>query len=169
MSELRDLPEAGGGLWRDVTVVVTLNQLMQLDSTKRALLLEALVAITAASAAIRLMPFRKVVQLAGNRQLGTELAKPAEMASAIRQARWAVGAVADRVPWRTVCFQRGLALHWMMRRRGLPSLLHYGVAHDPEKKLSAHVWLSCGGETVLGGEEAAKFTCLATFPASALS
>ena len=66
-----------------------------------------------------------------------------------------------------MCFQRGLALHLMARRRGVASVLHYGVAQDPAEGLAAHVWVSVDGHTVIGGEQAPRFTCLARFPASA--
>jgi hypothetical protein len=52
----------------------------------------------------------------------------------------------------------------MLRRRGMPTLLHYGVGRA-EKKLSAHVWVSLGGEILAGEEEAARHACLVTFPA----
>jgi hypothetical protein len=55
----------------------------------------------------------------------------------------------------------------MLRRRGLPSILHYGVGRGPESRLRAHVWVSLEGETLLGGEVAEQFACLATFPPSA--
>jgi hypothetical protein len=85
-------------------------------------------------------------------------------AGAPKRIRWAIDAWSARVPWRAVCFQRGLAAHRMLRRRGLPSILHYGVAQEPASGLKAHVWVSLDGVDVIGGEEAAKFSCLATFP-----
>jgi hypothetical protein len=78
-----------------------------------------------------------------------------------------VGACADRVPWKAVCFQRGLALHWMLRRRGIASVLHYGIAQGNDRGLRAHVWISADGRVVLGGAEAAEFTCVASFPPAA--
>jgi hypothetical protein len=83
----------------------------------------------------------------------------------IGRVRWAVEACARRLPWRIVCFQKGVAVHRMLLRRGIPSTLHYGVAQDKERGLSAHVWVSCNGDPVIGGEEAIGYTCLATFPA----
>ena len=83
---------------------------------------------------------------------------------AVQRVAQAVNAWARRFPWKTVCFQKGLALHWMLRRRGVDSRLHYGVDHHAVKGLRAHVWVSVGGETVMGGEVADEFTCLATFP-----
>jgi hypothetical protein len=58
-------------------------------------------------------------------------------------------------------------MHWLLQRRGLQTVLHYGVAQNPERGLAAHVWVTHGGEAIIGGEEAPNFTCLATFPADA--
>lgn len=137
----------------------------RLDTGNQVALAEAFLVLAAASLAIRLAPFRQVVRFAASRPRQVRGAD-VEQARRMRQARWAVQRVADRVPWRAVCFQRGLALHLMLRRRGVPSYLHYGVAKDEAKGLAAHVWISSGGETVLGGETADRFACLATFPSA---
>jgi hypothetical protein len=38
-----------------------------------------------------------------------------------------VDAIADRMPFRVVCLQRGFAYQWMLRRRGEDAILHYGI------------------------------------------
>lgn len=82
----------------------------------------------------------------------------------VARVRWAVNAFADRAPWRAVCFQRGLAAHAMLRRRGLPSTLHYGVRNTEDAQLKAHVWVTVGPHPVVGVAEAAQFHRLASFP-----
>jgi hypothetical protein len=132
-----------------------------LGAANRRLLAEALPALVLASLAVKLAPFRRVAAWAGGRGGdGGALMDEATM----RKARWAVEAWARRVPWRAVCFQKGLALHWMLRRRGVASALHYGVAKDEGAGLKAHVWVSVAGRPVIGGEGADGFACLATFP-----
>jgi hypothetical protein len=123
------------------------------------LLAEALAALTLASMAIALLPFRKVAAAASVRGHRTTR-DDSEM---VRRVHGAVQGWAWRVPWKTVCFQRGLALHWMLRRRGIRSVLLYGVGHR-EDGLAAHVWVDVDGVTVIGGEEAPGFACLARFP-----
>lgn len=44
------------------------------------------------------------------------------------------------VPWRTVCLRKGLALQWMLRRRGIDARLHYGIGKDDVGALCAHLW-----------------------------
>ncbi len=128
------------------------------------LLAEALVTLALASAAIRLLPFRRVAALAGSGRLGSGRVRgdPGDI-DAVRRA---VLAWARRVPWRVVCFQQGLALHLMARRRGIATVLHYGVVQE-SGGLAAHVWVSVDDAVVIGGEEAPRFTCLARFPAAA--
>ena len=134
---------------------------------------EALAALAWASFAIAFRPFRKVAEAASKAP-----ARPAASLEAglPKRIRWAVDAWGRRVPWRALCFQRGLAAHRMLRRRGygsIPSQFEnhvraaqqgLGVAQEEAKGISAHVWVSLDGRAVIGGEEAPNFTCLATFP-----
>ena len=126
----------------------------------RLLLAEALLTLVLASLAIRLLPFRKVVGAAASTDRSGGTAD--STGETARKTVWAVRAWARRVPWKAVCFQQGLAVHVMLRRRGIASHLHYGVSQADG--LKAHVWVSAAGRDVIGGEEAAGFTCLATYP-----
>lgn len=130
---------------------------------ERLLFAEALAALALASLAVALLPFRLVAAAASRGAARREA--DAETVDAVRRA---VEAWARRVPWRAVCFQRGLAVHWMLRRRGLASLLHYGVGRGDDRALAAHVWVSAGGRDAIGGEGAGGYVCLATFPANSL-
>ena len=127
------------------------------------LVAEALAALALASLAIALLPFRRVAAAASVRGR-RETRDDTEM---VRRVRGAITGWSRRVPWKAVCFQRGLAMHWMLRRRGIRSVLLYGV-RQREEGLGAHVWVDVGGETVIGGEEAPDFACLARFPPEAV-
>jgi hypothetical protein len=120
---------------------------------------EALAALALASLAIALLPFRWVAAAASVR--GRRASRPDS--GTVRRVRGAIRGWSRRVPWKAVCFQRGLALHWMLRRRGIPSVLLYGARREGDG-LAAHVWVDVEGETVIGGEEAPSFACLARFP-----
>lgn len=133
-----------------------------LGSTEILLVAEAGVSLTAASLIIAFLPFRAVTKLAA--KLGEGKRVPAtEQRDQAHGCRWAVEKCARRLPWRAVCFQQGLALQMMLRRRNLSSVLHYGVAQS-KNGLKAHVWISVAGEVVLGGETAQSFAELASFP-----
>lgn len=127
------------------------------------LLVEALGCLAAASVAVRMLPFRKVAAFASRQRFLNEVISADAHRQAVSRIRWAVSAVARRVPWRTVCFQKGLAAQLLLRRRRLPALLHYGISNRDER-LSAHVWVTSSNLPVIGSEVAHEYTCVAVFP-----
>jgi len=122
------------------------------------LLGEALVELTAASMKVRFVPFRRITSAIARRAVRADA-----RAVDVDRLRWAIHAAARRLPLRTKCIETALALQAMLRRRGVVSVLHYGVRRDDEGKLGAHVWLTIDGEFVIGGECAPEFACVATF------
>jgi hypothetical protein len=137
-----------------------LPRLHRLSGADWLLLAEALPTLAWASFAIALLPFRRVAATAARPR--RDRRRPDRPTP--RKIVWAVNAWGRRAPWRVVCFQRGLAAHWMLRRHGYDSVLHYGVAQEAGAGLKAHVWVSLDGRPMVGGEEAPQFACLATFP-----
>ena len=142
----------------------TVGRLRRLGWSGLLAVAEACFALTIASLAIALLPFRRLSAMLTRFSRERAVAPPGSQRT-IAQAVHAVEAAARRMPWRTVCFQKGVALHLMLQRRGVASVLHYGVAQDVEKGLTAHVWVSAYGTMILGGEAADDYACLATFPA----
>ena len=123
------------------------------------LLIETGLAMIVASAAIRLVPFRRLAGWMGRRPVAGRQAKRDEIARIAR----AIRAWSSRLPWRTLCFEQGLTAHWMLRRRGLASTLYYGAA-TLEGHLKAHVWVRSGEGDVVGCEIASDYALLARFP-----
>ncbi len=115
--------------------------------------------LAAAALAIAVLRFRRVAAMAGG-----EWAMRAVEPSELGRIGWAVEAAARRVPWRTVCFQKGLAAHWMLRRRRIESTLCYGVRQSVDKGVEAHVWVVSGERDVIGCEIADQFAKVARFP-----
>ncbi len=125
-----------------------------------ALFAEAAAALSLASLAVRFWPFPWLTRSAG-------LGGQGRRAVDVRPVGLAVQRAARRLPWRTVCFQQGLAAQWMLRRRGAPARLHYGVRNDADR-LSAHVWVTLDGQPVIGAERDGPHSCVASFPPAAL-
>lgn len=123
---------------------------------------EAACALALAWAAIRLLPFRILMRTTafGPDPIEPSDARSRTVAMAVRQA---VKRAARRLPWTIVCFPEGLAAHWMLRRRSMPSQLHYGLRPSTEK-LSAHVWVTLAGEVIVGEEADDPHHCVAIFP-----
>jgi hypothetical protein len=126
------------------------------------LLSEALVVLTIASLAIRIVPFRQLAAAAGRKGQVRALEDP-EVEATLKRIRWAIGAAACRVPWKAVCIQRGFATHFLLRRRLLASELHYGIRRGEGSHLKSHVWVTSAGAMVVGGEVADEYACVATF------
>jgi hypothetical protein len=124
---------------------------------------EAALWLVMAGLALRTLPFSRLAQLAAwPRPLGRGDADDV----AARAIGRAVEAAARRTPWPVRCFEKGLAAHAMLRRRGRPSVLYYGGRMEQERGLTAHVWVELGGLGVVGAREAASFAVLAAFPSA---
>ncbi len=139
-----------------------LKRARRLPVTDRTLLARTAVNLGLAALMVRWLPFRRVMATAE-----LPLAPVQGPADLPQRLVWAVEAGARHLPWRIVCFQKGLALHWMLRRAGFPSLLHYGVGQNGARGLTAHVWVSLHGRILVGADEAAAHACLATYPSGA--
>lgn len=140
-----------------------LARLRRLTWRDWALLAEAFVSLAAACVAVRLVPFRRLAPHIG--AITTD-APPAHGPGRGQPARIgrAVQAVSRRVPWHTKCLTEAMAAQWMLRRRGLPAVLHLGVQKEGGA-MSAHAWTSCNDEFVVCGAGAERFTPIAAFRA----
>jgi hypothetical protein len=136
-----------------------LQRLSDLGSQRRRLLAEAVVTLSLVSAGLRLLPFRRAIEL------GDVRARPVPGSGGIDDVVWAIEAAAWRLPWRAVCLHKGLTAQRMLRRRGIDALLDYGIRTDGvEQVLEAHVWVTVDGQAIIGGEEAEGFARVARYP-----
>jgi hypothetical protein len=129
----------------------------------RLLLFEGTLWLAVAGLAIAVLPFRVIGRLAAT-PIRRPDPLPAERRREAKRIRWAIAVAAPRVPWKAVCFQKGLAAQFMLRRRGVPSVLYYGAAMDSRGQLTAHVWVRDGDLDVIGGEMASRYALLTMFP-----
>lgn len=140
-------------------------KLCALSGTDAVALAEASVLMTLARPLIRLVPFRTIAAAVSTAR------KPSGhdafvIAATVDRVAWAVDRSAKRVPTRALCFERGLAAHVMLRRRGLDSTLVYGVApgDGAGSVLRAHVWVHVDDVEVAGGGEASAYAPMVSFP-----
>ena len=120
---------------------------------------EAWLSLGLAATQLKRRPFEQVMRFKAPRTSGS--GGGAEIARLV----WAVGAARRRSWLRAKCIESALALRAMLRRRNVAATLHYGVRNAGGEQLQAHVWLSVDGTVVIGGEEAAGFTEVASFGA----
>ena len=130
----------------------------------RLLLLEALVYLGTARAALLIIPFRRLVGLLGwhvDEPPAGDDAGPVPMEA--RRIAAAVELVARRTPWESACLAQATAARLMLRRRGLTSQLFLGTRIDASGKLLAHAWLRCGDKILVGASDYRRFTILTAF------
>jgi hypothetical protein len=138
-----------------------LRHFRRLGFRRQLVIVEATAALAAAAAAIAFLPFRKAVKL-GSRPMPSTRSRI--HGASVEEICWSVEAVARRVPWRAMCFERGLAAQWMLRRRGHDAKLVYGARLADRDGLDAHVWVTLADRILIGGEQAEEFQRLATLP-----
>lgn len=151
-------------------LVRQLRRLLARPRHEIALVFEALLWLALVRAALVVLPFRRIVGLAGLTQRSS--AGPAPLAAiAGEPARigWALGAAAAHTPWQSTCLCQALAGAAMLRRRRLPSTLYLGVARDASapERVAAHAWLCCDDAIVTGAGVHAQFRSVATFVSGA--
>jgi hypothetical protein len=127
-----------------------------------ALAAEALVLLAGFRAALAMVPVRRIIGAIarGRADQGKGELNAIQTRLTVRQVQWAVMAAARHSIVEFVCFPQALAGYTMLRRRGVPSTLVYGVARSAEGDLLAHTWLTVGDETLLGGETAQEFIAI---------
>jgi hypothetical protein len=140
-----------------------MEKFFQLPRNDRLLLVEATLWLAVAGLAIAVLPFRQVGRMAARPTRRSEPPPQARVRD-VKRIRWSIIVAARRVPWRARCFQQGLAAQFMLRRRGVPSVLYYGAAPNDRHGLSAHVWVRDGDVDVIGSEIASRYAQLAAFP-----
>lgn len=137
--------------------VTSLKRFVRLGLRRQLLVVEAVAALAVAAAAIALVPFRTAVKLGSRPLRGNKRI-------AVEEICWSAKAASARVPWRAMCFERGLAVQWMLRRRGHDAKLVYGARLGEEDGLDAHVWVTLEDRILIGEEQASLFRSLATHP-----
>ena len=76
---------------------------------------------------------------------------------------WAVTRSARYAPFRAVCLPQAIAAQAMLRRRDVPTVMHFGVAKIAGEPLAAHAWLHAGSIEVTGFPMLHEFTEIARF------
>jgi hypothetical protein len=130
-----------------------------LSASRRWLLLEAFAALLTARCALALLPVRWIFRWLESpvRAAPASAGADADSPDNVERIRWAVLTVSRYGPLSFVCFPQALAAHAMLRRRGIVSIMHYGVRRSADRQLRAHTWLEVDHRMLLGGESALLF------------
>jgi hypothetical protein len=144
------------------STISLIGKFFRLPMHDQRILLEATLWLAVAALAIAVLPFCQVGRLA-TRPIRQLEPSPEGRLREVKRIRWAIEVSAPHVPWCAVCFQQGLAAQFMLRRRGVPSVLYLGAAMDGGTGLSAHVWVRDDDFDVIGGEISSRYAQLAAF------
>lgn len=136
----------------------SLSRLFRLPGAERRLLANAFWRLIAARLGLILFPVRMLSRQEPRKQAATP------GAFTLRQAVWAVGAAARRLPG-TRCLAQSLALQALLREAALRSELRIGVAKNADGGLIAHAWVVCEGEPIAFNEDLGRYSAF-PFPRS---
>jgi hypothetical protein len=122
---------------------------------RRGVVAEACLGLFAAEARLRLLPLKRQGMLAmappEDAAVAETVGKPSETERrAALEVGWAVTRAAAYLPLPARCLAQALAARAMLRRRGIGSVMHVGVARPDEGALEAHAWLEAAGMEVTG-------------------
>jgi len=144
--------------------VNALRKFLALSWMERFLLLEAFYYLGWARFTLLTSPFKRIAPNLGKQLKKDEIRSsntpPIELAT---QVGWAVDVVSRRTPWESACLAQAMAGKFMLRRRGLSSLLYLGTKKDEFGEFVAHAWLQNGNKILLGGGGVESFVILSAF------
>jgi hypothetical protein len=137
---------------------------MKIATIRRAYPREATVTLFLARLALRLWPVRQIFSW-----IDRPLRKINRFAdNEVAWTAWAVGQAARRSGLKTLCLPCALAMHAMLRRRGIGSRVCLGVSRD-NRQLVAHAWVEVGGTAFMAETDIGPLQDLARFGGEAHS
>lgn len=128
-----------------------LGRAFRLPPDERAFLFQAWALFLIVELALRVLPLRRLLTLAQAAPPTRPVGAPPAVPPLSRLVR--LVEIAGRyATWNPTCLRQALVLSWLLRRRGVPTSIHVGVARR-DGRLAAHAWLERDGEVILGGSE----------------
>lgn len=126
---------------------------------------EALMVLAAVRLVLGILPFPVAMARLGLRSEagkgGRDCGRAPE--SAILAVARAVQRGSRVAPFKAVCLQQAVAAAMMLRRHGLAVEVHFGVARDEQRVLTAHAWSICRGAVITGEHSMSRYAPIAVF------
>lgn len=147
-----------------------LRRFAQVGHHRRGLVVEAVLWLLLARLALLFVPFPRLARHLGSFVSPAD-ARATQARSHASQAHarladeigWAVTRSAHYLPFKAVCLPQAMAARFMLKRRGVSSVLHFGAAKGEEKPIDAHAWLDAAGVPVTGYPVAEGFAEIGCF------
>ena len=118
---------------------------LSLSKAEKALFFEALWSQYWCSFLLLVLPFRRIVK----RYPNPETPGDTPDRSLLESIRMATARANVLAPWKNRCLVQSLAARRMLSRRGIPSILSFGVTLDDQKKVMAHAWIRVGDTEIV--------------------
>jgi hypothetical protein len=131
---------------------------MKLRTRRRLYLREAFIALLLARIAVRLIAPIHIFAWVDRPPKRTARFAGVE----IDWVAWAIEAAAAKWPIDASCLPCALAVHAMLRRRGIASRICLAVART-DRELAGHAWVEVGSNRIIGGTGGDRFTRIAEF------
>jgi hypothetical protein len=115
------------------------------------LIWEAWLRLAASKCRLRAQPFRAIAPALGHPVPTADLELSEDPCPGADRIGWAVRTASRYTLWTSGCLPQAIAAKQMLRRRGLPSTVYFGMARTPNGTLRAHAWVRAGATPVVGG------------------
>jgi len=135
-----------------------LHKFFRLPPGERVVLVQAWLLFLLVELALGVLSFQRLLTLLHNRGL-MQPEEPAETVPSPARLAWLVEVASRFTPVTATCLKQALVLSWLLKRRGIATTLHIGVARR-EGTLAAHAWLESNGQVLFGQAERDGFTPL---------
>jgi len=129
---------------------------------ERSLILESFVLLGVGRFLVKMIPFKQVAPKLGIINGSEIMYLDDDSKAQSKLIARLVNYTSRFTPFTSNCFNKALAAHFMLRRRGISSTLILGVAKYKEK-MEAHAWLTSGDQILTGGYEHERFTEVSHF------
>lgn len=125
----------------------TLLKLFKIPRNRRGILIEAYLYTGIARIMVLAVPIKFINRylMKDNNLLGDY------KASSVADVQWAIEVAIRHTFWSSKCLVQSLVARRMLKKRGVPSTLYFGVKYDGYRKLQAHSWTIAGNVIVTGG------------------
>ena len=133
----------------------------KLTTNELALIPEVFLSLLIARLKVSFLPSKKYLPFNRKNSPIFYLSKKFETAEIIAGV---VNGLSERVPWRSTCLVKVLALHKMLSRRKIPHTLHFGIEKNASSGLGAHAWLSVAKKIIIGDENLQNFKEISQIP-----
>lgn len=140
---------------------IRLKKFLNLPISDKCILLESYIMLGYGRFMVLMFPFNRIKLL-----LEKDLDKMVDgngindNINKVKQVKWCVEIMSEHTPWKSNCFAQAIAAQNMLKRRGIPGTVFFGVAKEVDQTLSAHAWLKCGEIYVTGDKYRTAFNAV---------